>query len=179
MPQRLRFSLVHPAVPRYYEMVGLAVPPGGPLAGRLLLPDIDPPAALTLQPSADRDLWQQPLPWASAARETVGKKPATYSLSNNWTAQLSYHHSVLAQTLSNAELRTKNLTDFSTDRERDVLGLHMDWRVAGSSTIGLGYRFQSMRGEPGSGISGIGDRFMHAFTLGFTKEWGAADPSEP
>lgn len=159
-------------------MVGLAGIPGGPLSGRLLLPDVEPPEELALPSIDDRNLRLQSPPWVTAPRRRSGGKPATYSLSDNWTAQLSYQHSVLAQTLSNDELRVKKLTDFSTDRERDVLGLQMDWKLAGS-TIGLGYRFQSTRGAPGSGISGIGERFMHAFTLGFTKEWGAAKPEEP
>jgi hypothetical protein len=159
-------------------MVGIDGTWDEPFAGRLLLPDIDPPVVLSARSPEEPHLWTRPLPWPPEPRQASDKKPATYSLSDNWTAQLSYQHAVLAPTLSNNELRTKKLTDFSTERERDVLGLHMDWRLAGS-TIGLGYRFQSTRGEPGSGISSIGERFMHAFTLGFTREWGGAEHVEP
>jgi hypothetical protein len=176
-PSRLRFSLIHEAVPRYYEMFGITRA-GGPSAGNPLLPSIEEPEAFLIESVDERHLFSPQSPWRSAPRGEPGRRPATYSLSDNWTAQLSYQHSVIAQTLSNSELRTKKLTEFSTDRERDVLGLQMDWRLAGS-TVGLGYRFQSMRGEPGSGISGIGERFMHSFTLGFTREWGAAKPFEP
>jgi hypothetical protein len=177
-PARLRFSLVHEAVPRYYEMFGIVSTDEQPVAGSQLLPSIEPPGALSLESVERRNVFAPRLPWAARPDERSNKKGATYSLSDNWTAQLSYQHAVLAQTLSNDELRTKKLADFSADRERDVLGLQMDWRLAGS-TVGLGYRFQSMRGEPGSGLSGIGERFMHAFTLGFTREWGGAKPGEP
>jgi hypothetical protein len=174
--ERLRFSLVHEAVPRYYEMVGIVDARDEGSAGRSLLPDIDPPEALTIETVDPQSLWAQALSSEAEPRKKSTKKPATYSLSETWTAQLSYQHAVLAKTLSAEELRTKKLTDFSTDRDRDVLGLQMDWRMAASSKVGLGYRFQSSRGAPGSGISGIGDSFMHAFTLGFTREWGGAPP---
>lgn len=158
-------------------MFGLLRSAEQPSAGSQLLPAIEPPEALWIEWADPRDPLVPRLGF-SEAKAPSDRRGATYLLSENWTAQLSYHHAVLAQTLSNSELRTKKLTEFSTDRERDVLGLQMDWRLAGS-TVGVGYRFQSMRGEPGSGISGIGERFMHAFTLGFTKEWGGAQSPAP
>jgi hypothetical protein len=162
-------------------MVGVVGTPAERFAGATLLPDIEPPEALFIEVLGPPSLLAQALSLQSEPKKKSNKKsnkkPTTFSLSDNWTAQLSYQHAVLATTMSTEELRRK-LVDFSTDRDRDVLGLQMDWRVAGSSKVGFGYRFQSSRGAPGSGISGIGESFMHAFTLGFTKEWGGTRPPD-
>lgn len=164
-------------------MVGIVGARDEGRSSRGLLPDIEPPEPLAIEPVDPQSPWKQALSSGLEPRmpseKKSNKKPATYSLSDNWTAQLSYQHAVLAKTLSAEELRTRKMPDFSTDRDRDVLGLQMDWRLASSSKVGFGYRFQSSRGAPGSGISGIGERFMHAFTLGFTREWGGAPPLEP
>jgi hypothetical protein len=158
-------------------MVGVVGTPAERFAGGTLLPDIEPPEALLIEGLGPPSLLKQALSSQSEPKKKSNKKPTTFSLSDNWTAQLSYQHAVLATTMSTEELRRK-LADFSTERDRDVLGLQMDWRVASSSKVGFGYRFQSSRGAPGSGISGIGESFMHAFTLGFTKEWGGAPPPD-
>jgi hypothetical protein len=162
-------------------MVGVVGTPAERFAGGTLLPDIEPPEPLSVEALDPPSLRTQSLslrsnPTKKSNRKST-KKPTTFSLSDNWTAQLSYQHAVLATTMSTEELR-KKLADFSTERDRDVLGLQMDWKVASSSKVGFGYRFESSRGAPGSGISGIGESFMHAFTLGFTKEWGGAPPPD-
>lgn len=107
--------------------------------------------------------------------------PLSYSLSDDLTAQLRYHHSELVGRQDSQTVRDDESTAFSTRPDRDVLDLNMSWRLAGS-TVGLGYELQSARGGSGAGEVGF-SRFLpgsqqatHALTLGLRREWGAAPP---
>ncbi len=102
-----------------------------------------------------------------------------YSLSESMTAEMSYAHVFLFQRGSNQELRTHRFGAFSTARERDVLGLGMNWNW-GNSRVGLGYRLESARPDPKvrAAIGGIlprSESVEHGFTLGLSRSWGGAE----
>jgi hypothetical protein len=101
-----------------------------------------------------------------------------YSLSDDLTAEVGYHHLRLSDRATSQTLREDQWSAFSTRPDRDVLDLNMSWRMQGN-TVGLGYQFQSDRlnASPGEGAF---SRFLpgspqatHALTLGLTREWGA------
>jgi hypothetical protein len=106
----------------------------------------------------------------------------TYSLSDHWTANLKYKHAFLFDTGSDEALRQSQYSDFSTDTERDVLNLDMSWRLSWS-TLDLGYRFQSVRGDHAGADRGLSAErgwlpdfqdSLHSLTLGVTKTWGGS-----
>jgi len=168
-----------------YSVTGIAPPSTTPPAFTLLDP------AWLLPPIESLDL---ALPPDGAARaeqllreDTIigtpeePNRPSTakvgYSLSDDLTAQLRYHHSRLSDRANSQTLRGDQWSAFSTRPDRDVLDLNMSWHLAGN-TVGLGYQFQSDRfSTPGTGAF---SRFLpsspqatHALTLGLTREWGA------
>lgn len=106
-----------------------------------------------------------------------------YSISENMTAAMSYQRAILFERGSNEEVRTSRFSALSTARDRDVLGLGMDWGVGENNTVGFGYQLQSVRPVGGSdpaagGFSSILPRsegFDHAFTLGVRRSWGGDD----
>jgi len=112
------------------------------------------------------------------ARPTTGQ--VGYSLSDDLSAKLRYHHSQLSDRADSQTLRDDEWSGFSTNPDRDVLDLDMSWHLAGS-TVGVGYQFESARGAA-LGYSGLA-RFLpsspqatHSITLGLTRRWGAEEP---
>jgi len=104
-----------------------------------------------------------------------------YSLSDDVSAKLGYHHSQLSDRADSQTLREDQWSGFSTHPDRDVLDLNMSWDLAGS-TVGLGYQLESQRGATALGYSGLA-RFLpgnplatHSITLGLTRRWGAGPP---
>jgi hypothetical protein len=106
-----------------------------------------------------------------------------YSIADNMTAAMRYDHAFFFEKASNDDLRTNRFTSFSTARERDVLGLGMDWGVGDNNVVGFGYQLQSVRPNRGSDAGGGGatsilpgsEGLDHAFTLGVTRSWGGDD----
>jgi hypothetical protein len=110
--------------------------------------------------------------------------PMAYSLSDDLTAQLRYHHDEHFELGSAEMLRDDQSTAFSTRPDRDVIDLKMSWRLAGS-TVGLGYELQSARTGAAPGEFLV-SRFLpgnpqatHSITLGLTREWGAGHAAPP
>jgi len=104
-----------------------------------------------------------------------------YSISENMTAAMRYDKAFVAETGRNDELRTNRFTAFSTARERDVLGLGMDWGVGEDNVVGFGYQLQSIRPDPrnnpagGLSILPGSEGVDHSFTFGVTRSWGGTD----
>ena len=105
-----------------------------------------------------------------------------YSITENFSAAVSYDHAFLFDTASDEELRRSRVGAFSTARERDVFGLGMDWGVSEKSRVGIGYQLQSIRPDGTTGQSGSTTSILpgsedvnHAFTLGVTRSWGGGD----
>ncbi len=115
----------------------------------------------------------------SSSSDGVSGNGLTYLLSDHWTANFKYKHAFLFDTASNDALRQSQYSDFSTNRERDVLNLDMSWRLSWS-TLDLGYRFQSVRGAASRGLAAEGgwlpnfEDSLHSLTLGVTKTWGGS-----
>jgi len=144
--------------------------------------DLNAPGALLQRLAASRLLVDadSDAPSAASLEGDVAKQGdgVHYSISESMTAAMSYHHAFLYDTASNDELRADKFSNFSTARERDVIGLGMDWRL-GDNIFGFGYQLQSTRPDamhpstlsifPGSAA------LTHAFTLGLTRHWGAAN----
>jgi hypothetical protein len=101
-----------------------------------------------------------------------------YSLTDRCEAKLSYKRSVLFGAATSDELRSRSGGVLSTDRDRDVLGVLMDWNVGQKSKFGVGYRLESARGD-GSANSGRGlpssEGTDHGLTVGITRSWGGVD----
>lgn len=111
------------------------------------------------------------------------KSPSVrYSLSDNVTAGVSYSHAVLFETASDEELRQSRASSFSTARERDVLGLGMDWGLSDKSRVGIGYQLQSVRPDgstsptQSTSILPGSQALDHTFTLGVSRSWGGSSP---
>ncbi len=106
--------------------------------------------------------------------------PIAYPLSDAVTARLRYNHAQLSDRADGQTLRNDLSTAFSTRPDRDVVGLNMSWRLAGS-TVGLGYQLDSSRLGNANDV-GIGrflpgnQQALHSFTLGLTRAWGASAP---
>jgi hypothetical protein len=105
-----------------------------------------------------------------------------YSITESFSAAVSYDHAFLFDTASDEELRRSRVGAFSTARERDVFGLGMDWGVSEKSRVGIGYQLQSIRPDGSTGQSGSVTSILpgsedvnHAFTLGVTRSWGGGD----
>lgn len=160
-----------------------ARPPAFTLLDReWLLPPIESlEAAALLAKSADRadqmlrdDTAAAPLPPAPPGG------PIAYPLSDAVTARLRYDHAQLSDRADSQTLRNDLSTAFSTRPDRDVVGLNMSWRLAGS-TVGLGYELDSSRLGNANDV-GIGrflpgnQQALHSFTLGLTRAWGASAP---
>jgi hypothetical protein len=104
-----------------------------------------------------------------------------YSLSDDLTAKLAYHHSELNDRADSQSLRDDQWSAFSTIPNRDVVDLGMSWHLAGN-TVGVGYQFEAARSGAPIGYSGL-SRFLpgnpqatHSFTVGLTRRWGAESP---
>jgi hypothetical protein len=160
-----------------------ARPPAFTLLDReWLLPPIESlEAAALLAKSADRadqmlrdDTAAAPLPPAPPGG------PIAYPLSDAVTAHLQYDHAQLSDRADSQTLRNDLSTAFSTRPDRDVVGLNMSWRLAGS-TVGLGYQLDSSRLGNANDV-GIGrflpgnQQALHSFTLGLRRPWGASEP---
>jgi hypothetical protein len=157
--------------------------PSGPQGFTLLDPDwLLPPAELLGASGAARadqmlrsDSTVAPAPAAPAA-----DGPISYSLSDDLTADLRYHRSLLFGRGDSETAREEAATVFSTRPDRDVFDLNMSWHLAGN-TLGLGYQLESVR-SGGAADAGLG-RFLpgnqqavHSLTLGLTRAWGASEP---
>lgn len=133
-------------------------------------------AALEHDGAIDEQVLQAPA--TDAARPPSPGGPVTYSLSDRLSAQVRYRHSFLFGTGTSTALRSEGPRTYSSRPDRDVLGLAMSWRLAGS-TVGLGYQLESARERAGGADAGV-TRFLpgseqatHSFTLGLTREWGS------
>ena len=118
---------------------------------------------------------------AGAANAAAGGS-AGYSLGENLRASLNYGHARAFPMASSQALREHRFLEFSTGRDRDVLGLSMAWSWR-NSTLGLGYRLDSSRGDglgEGRTLSSVvaGKGVDHALTVGITRRWGGADADE-
>jgi len=93
---------------------------------------------------------------ASAEDQEDSGGAVELALTSDVTAQLSYAHTFMFETAANDELRNHRFGSFSTDRERDVFGLLMDWSL-GQSAIGIGYQLESTRAapQPGRGLGAL------------------------
>lgn len=107
-----------------------------------------------------------------------------YSLSDNVSTSMSYHSAFLFERDGNEEVRTNRFSSLSTARQRDVVGLGMDWGLGENSVLGFGYQLQSIRPDGGfdpaasggpSSILPRSDGLDHAFTFGVSRSWGAAE----
>lgn len=147
-----------------------------------LLPPIESlEAAALLAKSADRADQMLRDDIATALPPPVpSAEPLAYSLSDDVTARLRYDHAQISDRANSQTLREDESTAFSTRPDRNVVGLNMSWRLAGS-TVGLGYQLESSR-LGNTGDFGIGrflpgnQQALHSFTLGLTRSWGAAAP---
>jgi hypothetical protein len=118
---------------------------------------------------------------AGAAPAGAGRS-AGYSLGENLRASFNYNHARAFPMASSQALREHRFLDFSTGRDRDVLGLSMAWSWQ-NSTLGFGYRLESSRGGDfgeGRTLSSVvaGKGVDHALTVGITRRWGGADADE-
>jgi hypothetical protein len=165
-----------------------AAPPFTLLDPSWLLPPLEPLDAEPPLGSAERagEILHNGTTSASAEpeRPSPSGAPAAYSLSDDLTAQLRYHHDERFDRGSSDMLRDDQSTAFSTRPDRDVIDLNMSWRLAGS-TVGLGYELQSARTGSAPGEFGV-SRFLpgnpqatHSITLGLTREWGAGGSAPP
>lgn len=102
-----------------------------------------------------------------------------YSLSDDLSAAFHYARSLPIDRADSQTLRGDDLSAFSTRPDRDVLGVNMSWRLAGS-TFGIAYELQTTR--PGAGTANVAslpfvqgsEETTHAFTFGLTRRWGAS-----
>ena len=111
--------------------------------------------------------------------------PVSYSLSDHLSAQLRYRRSQGFDRSGSRSLRDDASTAFSTQPNRDVFDLNMNWDVAGS-TLGVGYQLQSSAGgvwsseaAPAGGISRFlpgNEQATHSLMFGLTRQWGAPEP---
>jgi hypothetical protein len=120
-------------------------------------------------------------PAAAEARGRPVGGPLSYSLTDALSAQVRYRRSLLFETQQSAALRVEGPRSFSSRPVRDVLGLNMSWRLAGS-TLGLGYQLESASEHDRGADAGV-NRFLpgseqatHSLTLGVSREWGRAEP---
>lgn len=116
-----------------------------------------------------------------AAREDEDGAGA-YALSRNWTAAIAYHHELLFPTAANKDLRTRRFSLFSADQNRDVLDLHLSWRVSHLSELDFGYQMQSNRASLAAAADSYSVRrfvseadLYHAVTIGITRHFGGSD----
>jgi len=119
---------------------------------------------------------------AAGAAPAGARRSAGYSLGENLRASLNYNHARAFPMASSQALREHRFLDFSTGRDRDVLGLSMAWSWQ-NSTLGFGYRLESSRGGDfgeGRTLSSVvaGKGVDHALTVGITRRWGGADADE-
>lgn len=105
-----------------------------------------------------------------------------YALSRSWTAAIGYHHELLFPTASNEDLRTRRFSLFSADENRDVLDLHLSWRVSRLNELNLGYQVQANRASLAAAAESYSvRRFVseadldHAVTIGITRHFGNTD----
>lgn len=182
-----RAADVSSAAADHLSIGGAAVPSARPPAFTLLdrewlLPPIESlEAAALLAKSADRaDEMLRDDAAAASQPPAPPSGPLAYSLSDEVTARLHYDHAQLSDRADSQTLRDETSTGFSTRPDRDVVGLNMSWRLAGS-TVGLGYQLESSRLGNSSDL-GIGrflpgnQQALHSFTLGLTRAWGASAP---
>lgn len=135
-----------------------------------------------------RDADRQAFLFDAVRAEEMGKQAGPppksasvrYSLSDNVTAGVSYSHAFLFETASDEELRQSRASSFSTARERDVLGLGMDWGLSEKSRVGIGYQLQSIRPNgttsetQSTSILPGSQALDHTFTLGVSRSWGGS-----
>jgi hypothetical protein len=166
--------------------------------GGTIAPDVSPPLSL-LEPGwllppiealdtpvAPSERAEQLLHDETAEPNPVERhRPTTaqvgYSLSDDLTAKLGYHHSDLSGSSNSQSLRDDRWSAFSTIPNRDVLDLNMSWHLAGN-TVGVGYQFEASRAGTPLGYGGF-SRFLpsnpqatHSITVGLTRQWGADAP---
>ncbi len=115
---------------------------------------------------------------------TTSGNGVRYSIAENMTAAMSYNRAVVFERGSTDELRTSRFSSLSTARDRDVLGLGMDWGLGDNNSVGFGYQLQSIRpdsapvtqsGGGGTSILPRSEGLDHAFTFGVTRSWGGDD----
>ena len=103
-----------------------------------------------------------------------------YSISDKMTAAMNYHRAVLFERGSNEEVRTHRSSSLSNARDRDVLGLGMDWGVGDGNVVDFGYQLQSARPAGGGDAASGGftsilpgsESVDHTFTFGVRRSWG-------
>jgi hypothetical protein len=120
---------------------------------------------------------------ASLPAAPAADGPLSYSLSDDLTADLRYHHSQLFGRGDSQTAREEAATVFSTRPDRDVFDLNMSWHLAGN-TLGLGYQLESARSGSATdvGLSRFlpgNQQAVQSLTLGLTRAWGASEPPMP
>ncbi len=132
---------------------------------------------------ADQMLRSDGTPAASRHAAAAADGPLSYSLSDDLTADLRYHRSLLFGRSDSQTAREEAATEFSTRPDRDVFDLNMSWHLAGN-TLGLGYQLESVRsgGAADVGLSRFlpgNQQAVQSLTLGLTRAWGASAPPVP
>ncbi len=98
------------------------------------------------------------------------------ALGDNVNAVLSYDHVLLSAKQDGRTLRSRDGGGFSSARDRDVIGVLMDWHV-GKTRLGVGYRLESSRrAEHDSGGEILdSEEISHGMNLGVSRSWGGDD----
>lgn len=89
-------------------------------------------------------LWDNPLGTAAESARASLTQPGSYALSQSWTADLAYHRELLYPTAAGKDVRNRQFSLFAADQDRDVLDMHLLWRLSWSE-LNFGYQVQSNR----------------------------------
>jgi hypothetical protein len=128
-----------------------------------------------------RPAWSDDLPaherGTKSREERTG--PLSYDLSRALSATIGYYHELLFPTAAGKDLRMRRFSLFTSQPERDVLDMHLFWRLPWSE-LNFGYQLQSDRAALAAQSYSL-HRFVadtgfdYALTLGITRRFGGSD----